>query len=307
MYEVDEVIPRTETEQEHFAYLKSEGVCAGCYFVSKGRYKDTFRLWSVVYCEDGGLADHYPSVYDQWGEDVSYSVRLKDTVQQCDDRIQITCRGDLSEAARLMMDPPDCKWFASIADSGQKQVLRHATVNIGDDYVVRYEMRDVHTDAETMRRLYYHASTLKSEGWSSEDILTGQPSQSKMYKMADKLPTFWHNIEKISDKIESKELELALFTLTEEVTSDIRQQAKRLYEGPTPDAGGGQVHPAASILCPEGPDRSEEILGLGAESTSNRGGPGADVRKDAIGSLPTATDEGSGDTEEAKQKSLFNR
>jgi len=48
----------------HFADMSSESVCRGCDFLSNGRWKDQFRLWSILWSESGGLPDHHPSVYE---------------------------------------------------------------------------------------------------------------------------------------------------------------------------------------------------------------------------------------------------
>lgn len=306
MYPAKEAIPRTETGQDHFALHRSDVVCAGCWYVSKGRWKDQFRLWSIVYCEDGGLPDHYPSVYDQWGEDVGYDVRLQPLVENCDDRVQVTSRGDLSAAALIMMDPPKSKWFVSVAESGQKQVIRHAEVNVGDNYTVRFEVQDVDTDASTMRKLYRASTELKSDGWSNQDILTGQPSQSKMYKLKDKISRF-HKIQEAIKKYQNTiQLELCLFSITEETIDDIGQAAARLYEGPALDAGGSTVHSQTSGMYTERSDRPEEILGLGTESNQSRRKKGGELREDAFSGISDTSDKGQGSTKKAKQVSLFN-
>jgi len=305
MYRTKDAIPRTETGHDHFVCHESEGVCAGCIWVSGGRWKDQFRLWSIVYCENGGLADHYSSVYEQYGDHVDYSVRVRDLVEGCDDRVQITCRGDLREAARLLMDPPACRWFVSIADSGKKQVIRHADVNRGDDYSVRFELQDVSFDSETAVKLYDVATKLKADGWSNQNILTGDPSTARAWKLSDKLPRYHGLINKIRYHLKSPQLELVLFTLTEETLDDIRQTTNRNCGGGAPDGRSRAIRSPADGDDPARPDSADEALGLGAEGASSRRGEGSDLRADVERSLRHATDEGTGDPEKTGQGSLF--
>jgi len=303
----DDVVPKTESGRHHFASPWSEWACAGCAYVSKGRWKDQFRLWSVVYCEDGGLADHYTSVYEQWGDEVSYDVRLQPLVEQAEDRVQLTCKGDLREAMRLMCDPPDCAWAVSVADSGKKQVMRYAEVNHGSPWRVRFEDTDVACDAATWTDITWHAASLKLDGWSERDILTGETRQSKLYKMRDKIDGWLLHSEALGEHHHSRALELALFCMTRDTTDDIHRHAagvRRRRDRPDIDTSRRRPDPVAAELHQGRGHQAAQALDVGAESAQDRGGEGQRLPPDGQRDVRPASDQGC-DMEAPIQGDLF--
>lgn len=286
----------------YFADSRSAWVCPGCVFVSKGRWKDQFRLWSVLYCEDGGLSDHHPSVYEAI-EEASYDVRLEPVVEHADDRIQITNRGKLDALLDLLLDPPECRWWAAIAESGKKKITRFTPVTAGDPWEVQFEYQTIQCTSIDFAEILYHVASMRALGVSAERIRSGQLDPSYDREHAERLRFHTRKLKKWRGH---PRFELALFCCTEEYTHDagrragralIRRGATRSWRPPT--AGNAQEREHRR-------HRAERLVEARAGGAGGRGGDGDEPPADGLEDGGQAGDRGADEEDgERDQIGLF--
>lgn len=310
-------IPKNDTSQELFRAPNSAMICTPCVWVSKGRWKDQFRLWSPCYSEGGGLPDHYAAVYDQFGVDedgepvCSYHVRLKDIVEGGEDRVYIGCRGSLWPHTSLMLDPPEGRWFAVVSESGKKNLIRHASANRGlGRWRVQFELTEITSTPLEMAGIMLAVCGLRELGCSKQSILDARPNPYQIVKLVEKYGTRAAGLAEellltLSRYARSRILELALYLEHEEYRHDIIKKARQAIHRVDENRGGAARESSARLdTARRAQEALAEVLGLGAEGSEGGGGKGDGLRPDGIGDDPRTPDPRSS-SEEGGQLHLF--
>lgn len=182
------------TDQDLLASPQSTHVCVACTWACTGRPPDTLRLWTWVYRADRELAPSNTKA-QPWAKG----------------HVQATTKADVTEIAALLLDPPDCEWFTTIADSGQIHIVPFAVVNSGRRWRVKFERVDVVADSDEFGAVYAAANDCYQAGFVKEDLLTGRPHPSKLVKCGIDTWKAYHN--RVAAHIGSPLLELAIWLL----------------------------------------------------------------------------------------------
>src|SRR5699024_3889453 len=200
----------------------SDRVCWPCSWASSGRPPDTFRMWSVVYSQNGGLPAHHSAALKNIDAGKCDKIApLRDVGELC-----LTNRGNTSPIVDILLNPPACDWFCSIATSGQIHTLRLAEVNRSDQWAVRFERTTVNSSSSEFARALYHTGVLRSHSYRDSEILDGSPSSVAYFKN----PHIWHeHAPEVHDLTQSVLMEMALWCHTKEVLRyNVEQSYQRL-------------------------------------------------------------------------------
>lgn len=152
------------TDRDRLAAPASSHVCVSCVWLLGGKPPLTFRTWSVVYREDRTAA---PS-----NEKAAYPHGP---------HTHCASKADITEIIDVLLDPPESPWVCAIAESGHIHTLPWARVNIGDEWVVRYERENVAMTSTGFAAILHHTNALLAAGFVRDDI-TSEPHPSKLVK-----------------------------------------------------------------------------------------------------------------------------
>lgn len=178
-----------------FRQPASDRVCAACVWCCSGKPPATLRLWTVIAAPDVTLPGSHPKAW------------LRDTPG-----LLLTNRADPAPVARILADPPDGPWLATIAVSGQKHVVPYGHVNVGAGrWTVRMEATTVTADPCQWRHVHQHATALRALGVPADCVATGTPGG---IRTADQLATWRSHSQQLTPWVGSPLLDLALWTIT---------------------------------------------------------------------------------------------
>lgn len=237
-------------------------VCVPCSWVMAGRGSAGFRLWSVVCRTDRELAASHEKA-DKLGP-----------------HIQLTTRGDLAEAVSLLLDPPESEWVLSVATSGQKHVLPYANTNRGRLWTVRMESVDVNADSDAFAHVLFHAASLRALGFTSEEILSGEPSVHRV--SPESYPAWLKHSEAIRTARGGPLLDLALVCITKEKIDEFRDAAERALARHGVDPALPRLPSVYDEIRKHRSDPAPRVVGAGKGSPGDRG-RGAHPGRDDLG------------------------
>lgn len=156
-------IPDTFTDQHRAASVESPCVCVPCGWSIAGQPPNTLRLWSWAWREDGSLQTTAEKCLWRWPG-----------VHACN-------KADASVLVQLLLAPPEGRWFASVAESGQLHVVPFARVNVGADrWTVAYDRETVTSTPRQLAELLWHVCKLMEAGFFWGEILSGEPASSRL-------------------------------------------------------------------------------------------------------------------------------
>jgi hypothetical protein len=145
----------------------SKSVCVPCAWVMEGKGGNTLRSWSVVYREDKTMPPSNSAVHPRFLAPHAW----------------IGSKDDLSPVVDVLLDPPEGRWFCSVASSGKIHTLPHTRLNFGSGrWSVRFERLHVVSTTEAFRRVNLLTSLLLKLGFGKNDIVTLNPHPSKLAK-----------------------------------------------------------------------------------------------------------------------------
>lgn len=248
---------------------ESPAVCVPCAWSLGSKPPVTLRLWSLVYRADRPAAPSNPKCYLHHPA------------------LHATAKDNLREIVEILINPPKCPWFVTIAVSGQKHTLPWATLNHGDAmWSVRFESQSVASAPGRFARALYHASALFLAGVSRDEIAAGRinaPSAARAGVAT--LRTHWEPLRAAGN---APEIQLAAFLLSpkEHVYDHHTTAAARLGLTPVDRPADSDTGPTARggadvRACDDGqridaanpPDR---LVGASADSAGVRGEVGAE-------------------------------
>jgi len=250
------------TDHNMLRDFSSGFVCVPCAWVMSGRGTQGFRLWSVICRTDRELPPSHEKA-DKLGP-----------------HIQLTTRGDLSAAVELLLDPPDSEWVVSIAISGQKHVVPYAWANRGSTWTVRMEGIDVVSDSVTFARVLFHAASLRSLGFTADEILSGVPSVHRI--TAEIFPLWTYHADALRRHRGGALLDLALVCITKERIDEYRDAAKTTLERFGVDLALPRLFAGHDAIREHGAHPSARVVGASESGPRDRSG-GRDIRGDGCG------------------------
>jgi len=217
-------------------------VCVPCTWAMAGKGSDTLRTWSIVYRED---QPPYPN------HEKSNPARHSRNACLC-------ARNDMTPVLDALLEPPDGRWFVSIAEKGKIHTLPHARVNHSQAWwLVRFERFDVTSTPQTFARLLHHQAQLYQTGFVKEDIRIGEPHPSKLVKYGIDL---WHHHNTVlSPDRHSPAFQLALFLLKKDGIEDVIERTAHAAE---PRSGDGPGSASRARRDAIGVDREDRPTGL---------------------------------------------
>ena len=212
------------TDWDKLARPGSAFVCVPCVWLMGGQPPNTFRLWSILYREDWTAPPSNPKAAYPHGP-----------------KTWCTSKGDMSRVIETLLDPPECPWIVSIADSGQIHTVPFATVNNGrDGWVIRYEREDVASHPREFATVLHHAVSLLAGGFIREDLATLAPHPSKLVKHGVDL---WRrHAEPLKPYRRSPLLALAIIMCKKDEYDNIRRISGNACKGLALDADEQREH-----------------------------------------------------------------
>jgi hypothetical protein len=200
------------TDWDKLAHPGSGHVCVPCVWLLGGQPPQTLRLWSVLYREDWHAPPGNPKA--------AYAVGP---------RTWLTSKGDLSHVIDTLLDPPECPWVCSLADSGQIHTVPFAQVNHGSaGWVVRYEREDIASHPREFAEVLWHAVSLLSAGFIRDDLATLDPHPAKLVKHG--IDVWRQHAEPLKPYRRSPLLALAITMCKRDEYDNVRGRAGRARE-----------------------------------------------------------------------------
>ena len=175
----------------------SDRICRSCTWIMRGKPPHTWRLWSVVYrldrpAEESAGPAHGPHTL-------------------------CTNRGNVRPVLDCLLRPPQQPWGVSIAVSGQKHVLTTAEACTGL-WRPFYEGQAVHGNADDFADLRSRLVSLRSVGFTAEEITSGRISSQRI--TVDAIAVWRAVYPTIQTHRDSTLTALALWTITKETMTD---------------------------------------------------------------------------------------
>ena len=299
-------LSKTDTDRARFAAEWSEMVCTACTWCSEGRPPDTLRMWTVIYREDGQIKN--PGTFREYitkkqeKKDKIYSVS---SLLEVESRVALINRSDLSPLVRAMVDPPESKWSAAIAESGHIHIVRFAPVNAGRGYwTVIFEREEISATPGEFTKNLWHIANLRQAGFHTEDIENNSPHPKSLREHT--VEWFTHMTEAVKNRPDLTRL--SLFLCTKDRTDDYRNIAEaKLGRDYRDDAHsrGSRLAERMPGLHSKKKSKPDEVLGLGSKSSGAGSPKGSDLRTDGERDARSAPDQWSVPKEE-QQQNLFN-
>lgn len=274
-------LSKTDTDHYRFAAPWSEMVCSACTWCSEGKPPDTLRMWSILYREDGALEN--PGLFrdyiieKQEAKDKTYSVSA---LIECEDQLHLVNRADISPIVKTLIDPPDGRWFACVADSGHIHLVRFCQVNAGlGRWTIVFERQEVSAEPQDFARVLWHVASLRQAGFHTEDILTGEPHPMQLRKS----PLEW--ITHMTGIVRSRTdlTRLSLFFCTKDWTDEYRDIAEKAvgadYRDDVNKRGRRSLERMPGLHTAR-QKRPQKVLGLGAKGADVGGQERSELRAD---------------------------
>jgi hypothetical protein len=239
------------TDRDRLAIPTAEEVCKPCVWVMGSSPPDTLRMWSVMYRADKIAPPSNPKGKVAVGP-----------------RTQMASKADMTAIVDLLLDPPDCEYVVSIADSGQLHTAPFARVNSGRHWTVRLEREDVASTPEEFAEVLWHVTSLSLLGYVRGDIESLQPHPGKLAKYG--LKEWMCHAEPLRRWRCSALLSLALIVFNKENVSEINERAGRHRAPRARDAFGS----GDDAQRPDGQHQPDALV---AESTIGAVGGGCAV------------------------------
>lgn len=186
-----------------------ENICGACLWAMTGKPPDTFRMWSVLWRDDGDLPPSRPGA--PWS---AAGMHLNN-------------KGDLSAFRSVLIDPPACAWGMAVADSGQIHTLPFARLNAPRcrRWSIRLERNHVTENPSVFRGVVHAVASLIVAGFAKADILSGQPS---IHALARGGAAAWLEHSQIVTRVaNSPVLELACTVVRKEEADAVRAGTQR--------------------------------------------------------------------------------
>ena len=174
---------------------ESPAVCIPCAWSLGSKPPITLRLWSLVYREDRPAAPSNPKAYLHHPA------------------LHATAKDDLREVVSILVNPPECPWFVTIAVSGQKHTLPWSTLNHGSSaWSVRFEAQTVSSTPDRFARVLDHTSALFLAGVSRDEIASGRINAPSAARAG--VSTLRHHWEPLRAAGNAPEIQHAAFLLS---------------------------------------------------------------------------------------------
>jgi hypothetical protein len=268
------------TDQHAAQVPWSEIVCAACSWCFGGSPPNTYRNWSAAWSAAWTQAppDH-PKVAPLIA---APGVHLQN-------------KADLSAHLSLLLSPPPCDWFVSLADTGQIHTLPYTPMNHGDGWQIRLERDDIRSDARTFGLLLHDVASAYAAGFGTEAIATGEPHPTALLKAG---VATWRRLDAPLQRWRGGALmRLALFF----IRKDKGDELVRLTQPHADAAGRRRPLPAAPPGLPprdgdapsgigSRPDSAPRPLDAPAERPGDSGGSRPRLAADGVGDGAKAPD-----------------
>ena len=187
--------------------ISSEHACAACLQTMTGKPPATWRLWSVLWREDG-LAESR--------EGAPWSGR----------GLSLTNRAQTGLLLETLIKPPPCRWGMSLADSGQIHVLQFAPINHGGAvaWTVRLERNNIRARSADFRRYVHAAASLISAGFSRTEVENLTPNAGTLTKAGP--PVWREHSTTLRPIVRSPTMDLALFMIRKDDANATRDTTR---------------------------------------------------------------------------------
>lgn len=146
----------------------SSVICAPCSWVFGGSPPNTYRNWSAA----------WSAAWEQAPANHAKVAPLIDPAPA----VHLQNKADLSAHLSLLLSPPTCEWFVSLADTGQIHTLPYTPMNRGDGWQIRLERDDIRSDSRTFGCALHAVASAYAAGFSTDAIATGEPHPTSLLR-----------------------------------------------------------------------------------------------------------------------------
>lgn len=194
-------------------------------------------------------------------------------------------KSETAPAWRYLLDPPDCRWFLALADSGQIHLLPFTPVNEGTGaWQIRMERETVAAEPLHFARVAYRAAALYVAGYTREHILTGQPDVNALHRAGVDV---WREHDQHLRAVRGGPvLRLAASLLRKEGTDEWRDECAAVLDGRRPARAGRAADDSRAQVRGLGQSEPADVLGAHAGGVQGAGDDGDHLRPDGGGSAP---------------------
>lgn len=184
------------------ASISSRGLCVACAHAMAGKPPATWRLWSVLWREDGVSESRAGAPWSGLG-------------------LTLTNRAQTRMLLTTLLHPPACAWGMALADSGQIHVMPLAPLNLAGvrAWHVRLERNNVRCAPDGFRMLVHACASLVAAGFTRTEVEALEPHSSSLVKYGAHV---WRqHAAVLRSVVRSPLMDLALFMVRKEEAADV--------------------------------------------------------------------------------------